>query len=265
MIDMIISLFNQKGGCGKSTTASNLAAYLSRHGKRVLAVDMDPQANLTVSLGINDEDLDKTVYDLLRTSEFKKERIQEVIIKTAYDRLDLLPSDITLSDAEITLSTALTRETILKKILEQLKDVYDYIIIDCPPSLGLLSVNALSASDYIIVPVTPQFFSIKGIKHLLNTFKLVKEKINPQLEILGVLITKYDARKKIAKDIRSMLVEHFQDKVFNTIIREDVKIEYSQDELTPIVYYYEKCKGYEDYINLGKEVLEICQKVQKEF
>lgn len=253
---MIISFFNQKGGCGKSTSASNLAAYLSRHGKKVLAVDMDPQANLTVSLGINDEELQTTIYDLLRNSEFKKERILEVIQETSYERLFLLPSDITLSDAEITLSTAMNRETILKKILSQVKDKYDFIIIDCPPSLGLLSVNALSASDYIVVPVTPQFFSIKGIKDLVNTFNLVKENLNPSLDILGVLITKYDARKKIAKEIRELLISHFGDKVFNSVIREDVKIEYSQDERTPIIYYYEKCKSNEDYVSFGREVLE---------
>ena len=252
---MIISVFNQKGGCGKSTTCCNLGAYLSRHGRKVLLVDIDPQANLTVSVGIDDETLDKTIYDLLRSSEFNKERILEVIQKTSYERLSILPSDITLSDAEITLSTIMKREEILKRILNQIKDRYDYILIDCPPSLGLLSINALVASDQLIIPVSPTFFSLKGVKHLINTFNLVKDNLNSNLEIMGILITLFDGRKKISKDIRNILMETFGDKVFNTIIRSDVKIENSQDSLIPIIYYVEKSKACDDYIEFGKEVL----------
>jgi len=257
---MIISVFNQKGGCGKSTTCCNLGAYLSRHGKKVLLVDIDPQANLTVSVGINDETLDKTIYDLLRSSEFKKERILEVIQETSYERLSIIPSDITLSDAEITLSSLMKREEILKKILNQIKDRYDYILIDCPPSLGLLSINALVASDQLIIPVSPTFFSLKGVKHLINTFNLVKDNLNSELEIMGILITLFDGRKKISKDIRNILMETFGDKVFNTIIRADVKIENSQDSLIPIIYYVEKSKACDDYVEFGKEVLRWEQK-----
>jgi len=252
---MIISIFNQKGGCGKSTTCCNLGAYLSRHGRKVLLVDIDPQANLTVSVGIDDETLDKTIYDLLRSSEFKKEIILEVIQHTSYERLSIIPSDITLSDAEITLSSLMKREEILKRILNQIKDRYDYILIDCPPSLGLLSINALVASDQLIIPVSPTFFSLKGVKHLINTFNLVKDNLNSKLEIMGILITLFDGRKKISKDIRNILMETFGDKVFNTIIRSDVKIENSQDSLIPIIYYIEKSKACDDYVEFGKEVL----------
>lgn len=257
---MIISIFNQKGGCGKSTTCCNLGAYLSRHGRKVLLVDIDPQANLTVSVGIDDETLDKTIYDLLRSSEFKKERILEVIQHTSYERLSIIPSDITLSDAEITLSSLMKREEILKRILNQIKDRYDYILIDCPPSLGLLSINALVASDKLIIPVSPTFFSLKGVKHLINTFNLVKDNLNSKLEIMGILITLFDGRKKISKDIRNILMETFGDKVFNTIIRADVKIENSQDSLIPIIYYVEKSKACDDYVEFGKEVLRWEQK-----
>jgi chromosome partitioning protein len=252
---MIISVFNQKGGCGKSTTCCNLGAYLSRHGRKVLLVDIDPQANLTVSVGIDDETLNKTIYDLLRSPELKKERILEVIQETSYERLSIIPSDITLSDAEITLSSLMKREEILKRILNQIKDRYDYILIDCPPSLGLLSINALVASDQLIIPVSPTFFSLKGVKHLINTFNLVKDNLNSKLEIMRILITLFDGRKKISKDIRNILMETFGDKVFNTIIRADVKIENSQDSLIPIIYYTEKSKACDDYIEFGKEVL----------
>lgn len=252
---MIISIFNQKGGCGKSTTCCNLGAYLSRHGRKVLLVDIDPQANLTVSVGIDDETLDKTIYDLLRSSEFKKERILEVIQHTSYERLSIIPSDITLSDAEITLSSLMKREEILKRILNQIKDRYDYILIDCPPSLGLLSINALVASDQLIIPVSPTFFSLKGVKHLIDTFNLVKDNLNSKLEIMGILITLFDGRKKISKDIRNILINTFGDKVFNTIIRSDVKIENSQDSSIPIIYYVEKSKARDDYVEFGKEVL----------
>jgi chromosome partitioning protein len=251
----VISIFNQKGGVGKSTTASNIAAYLARHGKKVLAVDMDSQSNLTASFGIDDEELQLTVYDLLKNKNVNTNDIEEVLIETKYDRLHLLPSDISLSNGEITLSSYKDREYLLRNIINNTKRAYDYVIIDCPPALGLLSVNSLVASDYIIIPVTPQFFSIKGIKDLINTYNLIRDGYNENLDILGVLITRFDARKKISKDIRSSLQEVFGDKLFNTIIREDVKIEYSQDEQAPIIYYYEKCKGYEDYTELGKEVL----------
>lgn len=252
---MIISIFNQKGGCGKSTTCCNLGAYLSRHGKKVLLVDMDPQANLTVSVGVDDEALEQTIYDLLKSTEFKKDKILEVIQKTSYERLFILPSDITLSDAEITLSSSMRREEILKRLLAQVQDKFDYTLIDCPPSLGLLSINALVASDYLIIPVSPTYFSLKGVNHLISTFNLVRDNLNPSLQILGVLITLFDGRKKISKDIKEILIETFGDKVFEHPIRADVKIENSQDSLIPIIYFSQKSKACEDYIAFGKEVL----------
>jgi len=250
-----ISVFNQKGGVAKTTTVTNLGAALAINGNHVLIVDMDPQANATVSVGINDEDLETSIYDLLKLEEFKKGRILEGINKTSYDRLSIIPADISLSNAEINLSSVISRETILSRMLSEIKYDYDYILIDCPPSLGLLSVNALAASDYLIIPVSTAMFSIKGIKHLINSVNLVRKSINPRLEIMGVLITMYDKRKKISKDIRESLEEAFKGKVFESVIRVNAQIEYSQENRIPVIHFDDKCNAYEDYINLMIEVL----------
>lgn len=252
---MIISIFNQKGGCGKSTTTINLGAALAQCGKKVLVVDMDAQANTTNGVGIDDEALEVTVYDLLVAKKVSYEKIKEVIIKTDYENLDCLPSDIQLSNAEIELSSAMSRETVLRKILNKIKDDYDYILIDSPPSLGLLSVNSLVASDSLLIPVNTAYFSIKGIKHLINTFNLVKDNLNEKLEIMGVLITMFSVRKNIAKNIKNDLVDVFGEKVFENVIRIDSKIEYSQDEQKPLIFFNQKCNAYEDYMNLAQEVI----------
>lgn len=254
-MNRIISIFNQKGGIGKSTTTINLGAAIAKQGKKVLLVDMDPQANTTVGVGIDDESLEKTIYTLLTDKKATRENILELIQETPYERLSLLPSDITLSNAEITLSNAMSRETILSRVLKEIKESYDYILIDCPPSLGLLSINALVASDGIIIPVATSFFSMKGIKHLIDTITLVQDNLKPDLQIIGILINMFDKRKNIAKDLKDQLKEVFGDKVFNTAIRVNSQIEYAQDNKTPIIYFNEKCNGYEDYMNLSQEVL----------
>lgn len=259
---VIISVFNQKGGCGKSTTAINLAAYLAKHGKKTLLIDMDSQANSTVGVGIDDEKLTSSIYDLLNNQEFKKENILKVIKETEYPKLHIIPSDINLANAEITLSSIMSRETVLKRILESIDGLYQYVIIDCPPSLGLLSVNSLVASNYLIIPVDPSFFSMKGIKNLISSFNGIKINLNPSLEILGVLITKFNGRKIISKDIKETLINAFGDKVFKTVIRIDSKIEYSQDNGKPIIDFYEKCHGFDDYTAFGSEVVKwVTQKI----
>lgn len=252
---MIISIFNQKGGCGKSTTTINLGAALAKEGKKVLVVDMDAQANTTNGVGINDENLEVTIYDLLISKKVTYEKIKEVIKKTSYENLECLPSDIQLSNAEIELSSAMSRETILKKVIDKIKTDYDYILIDSPPSLGLLSVNSLVASDKLIIPVNTSYFSVKGIKHLMNTFNLVKDNLNENLEIMGVLITMFSSRKTLAKNIRESLIEVFGNKVFDSVIRVDSKIEYSQDAQSPVIYFNNKCNSFNDYMNLSKEIL----------
>ena len=252
---MIISIFNAKGGVGKSTTCTSLAAGLVKLGKKVLCVDMDAQANTTCGLSVDDESLELTIYDLLKEKRVTKEIIEKVMIQTEYENLYLLPSDITLSNAEITLANSISRESILAKILDKVKDDFDMVLLDCAPSLGLLSINSLVASDRIIVPLAPGYFGTKGIKHLLDTIELVKENLNPDLEIMGVLVTKFDERKTIAKDLVPKLKDVFEDQVFETIIRVDSQIEYAQENRKPVVFYKKDARATKDYINLAKEVL----------
>mgnify|MGYP001314977957 CR=1 FL=1 len=253
----IIGVFNQKGGVAKTTTTSNLGSAIAMKGNKVLMVDLDPQANCTNALGVDDETLEQSIYDLLISQKkVKKEGILEITKKTSFN-VDLLPSDISLADAEQTLSNVISRETVLKKLLDQVRDDYDYILLDCPPSLGLLSINALAASDYIIIPVYPSYFSVKGIKHLLKTYTLVKDNLNQKLDIMGIVLTKFDQRINKHKEIKGDLekLQVFENKVFKTVIRVNSELEYAQDEQKPITFYNTNCNGYIDYTNLADEVL----------
>lgn len=252
---VIISFFNQKGGVAKTTSSVNVAAIIAKEQKKVLLVDMDSQASSTTCVGIQEDDLDITIFDLLKNKKTTIEDIQQVIIHTKFDNLDILPSNIELSNADIELSSYLNRESLLKKILDKIKNNYDYIIIDTPPNLGLLSVNSLVASHFLIIPVSPSFLSVKGIKNLLNTYTLIKENINPSLEILGVLITLFDSRKNMARDIRIQLSEVFNNQIFDTVIRVNSQIEYSQDSQTPLIYFNQKCNGFYDYMSVSKEIM----------
>lgn len=253
---MIISIFNQKGGVGKSTTVTSLASALTKLSKKVLVVDMDPQANSTVALGIDDESLteDNTIYRLLREQRLHKNLIESLIIHTQFENLDVLASDIYLTDAEIVLANAMSREHLLSKILAHVQVSYDFILIDCPPSLGLLSINALVASDSLIVPLTAGYFSSKAMKHLLTTIYRVQENLKPQLTIMGILITKYDARKR---ELNASLPEGkiLDFPIFYTKIRIDTQVEYAQENMMPIVFYREKARASEDYMKLAEEVI----------
>lgn len=257
---MIISVFNQKGGVAKSTTVTSLAAAMTKLGKKVLVVDMDPQANSTLGLGVDDESLEEgsTIYRLLKEQRLHKNLIEGIIIQTKYENLHLIPSDIFLSDAEIVLANSMNRERLLLKVLKFVKDDYDFILIDCPPSLGLLSLNALVASDRLIVPLTPGYFSSKAIKHLLTTVNRVQDNLNAELDILGVLVTKFDARKK---DLNSGLPDKIlSHKIFDTVIRIDTQVEYAQENRIPVPFFNPKSKASEDYMNLAKEVLSDAEK-----
>lgn len=257
MIDCI-AIINQKGGVSKTTTAINLSAALKEKNYKVLLVDFDAQANSTNGMGINDDDLEHTVFNLITKEKLTVDDINKTVIHTDY-QIDVIPSNIDLANAEILLSNALSRELKLKRVINLIKDSYDFIIIDCPPSLGLLSINALVACAKVIIPVNASFFSLKGLKHLLNTIEVVKE-INANLTLLGILITRYTKRTNIEKNIKGILENNFEDKIFKTVIRNSVQVEYSQDAMEPLLFFNKDSNVSEDYRNFAMEVIEKCQK-----
>ena len=246
---------NQKGGVGKTSTCVNLGYALAKMGKRVLLVDLDPQANTTVHIGIDDDNLDKTIYNLLTKRGAKA---TDYIIATNYG-MDILPANIELADADITLASAINRESILRKVLEPIKDKWDYILLDCPPNLGLLSLNALTACQMVIVPVSPGFFSIKGLGRLYEVIEMVKENLLNVDITAKVLVTMFDARETISKGIIKALVENLgQDMIFAAKIRVNTAVKYSQEKQQPTAFYDQKSKAAQDYYKLAREVLQKC-------
>jgi len=250
---MIITIFNQKGGCGKTTTVLTLGSILAEMNKRVLILDLDPQSNTTAGVGIKNV-TDKNTYDLLKSSKLMHDEVTSFITKTDFQNLYCIPSDVSLSNAEITLSNVICRESILKKIIKHIDRDFDFILIDTPPSLGLLSINSLTAADYLIIPTNANYFCVKGIEDVISTYQLVKTNLNNNLDI-GVLITMFNGNINLSKSIKANLHEAFGDKLFDTIIRQDCKIQYSQDAQKPLAYYNKKCNGYKDYYDFTMEVL----------
>ena len=252
----IISLVNQKGGVGKTTTSINLAASLALLGKNVLLLDLDPQGNATTGVGINKGDISKSIYDLLRGDG----DIREVIVKTDFKNLDIIPSTIQLAGIDIELmeksrsNPNFKRSHQLKEKLEPIKGEYDYFIIDCPPSLGMITTNALTASDSVIIPVQCEFYALEGITQLLNTIMLAQKNLNPRLEIEGVLLTML-SKSNLGLDVIEEIRSYFKDKVYDTIIPRLIRLAEAPSHGKPIVSYDPKSKGSEAYINLAKEVI----------
>ena len=248
----IIALANQKGGVGKTTTSMNLAASLATLEQHVLLIDADPQANASSGLGVDPTNVDVSIYDCL----VNKADPREAIYETDIHGLDIIPSHIDLVGAEIEMLNLPQRERILEHILAPLKQEYNYILIDCSPSLGLITVNALTAADSVIIPVQCEYFALEGISKLLNTIKIIKTKLNPKLAIEGFLLTMYDSRLRLANQIKDEVRRHFQELVFETIINRNVKLSEAPSHGVPAILYDADSAGARNHLDLAKEILE---------
>lgn len=248
----IITIANQKGGVAKTTTAVNLGAGLALLGEKVLIVDVDPQGNATSGLGINKLQTGRCVYDCL----INELPISALIHQTQIPGLDAVPATIQLAGAEVELVSAISREMKLKKALAEIKEEYSYIIIDCPPSLGLLTLNAMTAADSILIPVQCEYYALEGLSQLMNTIALVKKHLNPQLEIEGAVLTMFDARTNLSIQVVDEVKAYFKDKVFHSIIPRNVRLSEAPSYGLPIMLYDPKSKGAEQYQELAKEVRE---------
>jgi chromosome partitioning protein len=249
-INKVISVVNQKGGVGKTTTAVNLSTALAAIEKKVLLIDLDPQGNLSTGLGFSSKDRKVTVYDLIMDEDFS---IEDTIVKTQIPRLHIISSSINLSGIEFELATEKEKNIKLYNKINNLSDEYDYIIIDCPPSLGILTVNALAASNSVIVPLQCEFYALEGLAQLLRTIESIKNNLNANLHLEGVILTMYDSRNRLSEDVISDAREHLGDRVFKTIIPRNVKLSEAPSHGLPAILYDRKCSGSLAYIKLAKE------------
>ena len=247
----VISVANQKGGVGKTTSTVSLAAALAVHGKKVLIIDSDPQGNATSGLGVQKGELEQDVYDVL----VNQVPMADVIVPTTRENLMIAPSTIQLAGAEIELTSQPRREQRLKEAVKKIKDDYDYIFIDCPPSLGHLTMNAFTASDTVLIPVQCEYYALEGLSQLMNTMTMVRKHFNPQLKIEGVLLTMYDARTNLGNEVKDDVIKYFREKVYKTIIPRNVRLSEAPSYGQAIVDYDPRSRGAEVYMELAKEVL----------
>lgn len=251
MMGRVIAVANQKGGVGKTTTSVNLSSCLAYLNHKVLLVDIDPQGNATSGVGINKADVNYCIYNIL-IDDVEADRI---CVPTTVENLDIIPATIQLAGAEIELVPIVSREIRLKKALDRIKHAYDYIIIDCPPSLGLLTINSLTASDTVIIPVQCEYYALEGLSQLLNTVRLVQKHLNKQLMIEGVLLTMLDARTNLGIQVIEEVKKYFQDRVYHSIIPRNVRLSEAPSHGQPIILYDPKSRGAESYLELAKEVI----------
>nr|WP_216366133.1 MULTISPECIES: AAA family ATPase [Anoxybacillus] len=251
IVGKIIAIANQKGGVGKTTTAVNLSACLAHMGKKTLLVDVDPQGNATSGIGVEKHDIEQCAYDLL----VEEVDVRQVIRPTNIERLHIIPATIQLAGAEIELVPIVSREVRLQKALNPIKDVYDFIIIDCPPSLGLLTINALTSADTVLIPVQCEYYALEGLSQLLNTIRLVQKHLNSNLRIEGVLLTMFDARTNLGIQVIQEVKKYFREKVYETIIPRNVRLSEAPSHGKPIILYDAKSRGAEVYADFAKEVI----------
>ncbi len=252
MLAKVIAIANQKGGVGKTTTSVNLSSCLAYKGKKVLVIDIDPQGNTTSGLGVDKKSIEKSIYDVL----INDERIENVLLGTPMENLSLCASNIQLAGAEVELVSVMSRETRMKSALVQIKNNYDFIIIDCPPSLGLLTLNSLTAADTILVPIQCEYYALEGLSQLMNTVKLVQKHLNPALDVEGVVLTMFDARTNLSLQVVDEVKKYFKNKVYRTIIPRNVRLSEAPSFGLPIILYDSKSKGSECYLDLAEEVIE---------